>query len=100
MDGGSDASSAAPSIEEHLRTFAHEIVRRGLSMPAIFLFEMYKPLTTLGYASCQMAAPFIIPILGSARTSILLELLKSREHVEILLNLIELEERGHGVNSP
>lgn len=76
-------------LDTALISCADEVTKRGLSVPAIFFLEMYKPLTTIFGATCQTLNPFLIPILGAERSRVLLKFLESRENVEKLLVLIE-----------
>lgn len=72
-----------------LSAIANKINQRGLSVPAIFLLEMLKPLVFLGLSGAQAATPFLKMVLGVSQTEQLIELLSSRQHIEDLIQSIE-----------
>ncbi len=79
---------------ELLACFADQIAKRRFEVPAVFFLEMYKPLTTLAYAAAQVSAPLFALLVGTQRCHALLDLLKSRANVELLITLIESRARG------
>ena len=72
---------------------AEFIVQRGLSSPAIFFFELHKPMCGIVCALNTIAAPFMQPILGAAWSGTLSYLFESREHLEEFILLIEKLEK-------
>ncbi len=80
-----------------LSKISHEIVRRRLASPAVFVLEMYKPLIGLFREGVTVAAPLLYPLVGSNLYGAACEVLKSQDEVEKLIVAIEeLEEVNRG----
>ena len=69
---------------------ADKLVSRGLGVPAIFLLESSKPLTTAGHQFLIFLQPFVemMGLYGSDYQSFL-EVTRDRDKVEELINDIE-----------
>ena len=93
----SSGESVGPVSQMDMRTavdrLASTVVARGLAVPAIFVFEMYRPCVVVSHSISLFAAPLMIPILGADRYRFALQYLESREFVEQLIQRIEERSR-------
>ncbi|MBX7138374.1 MAG: hypothetical protein K1X83_10345 [Oligoflexia bacterium] len=80
---------------ELLNTLARHVSARGLSVPAIFLLEMYKPLSSLIGTAALNVPTLFVPLFGTRLARMASELLSSKQSVETLISIIE--EQSHGV---
>lgn len=76
-------------MKADLLEIAQNIHRRGLSVPTIFILEMLKPLVSLGLSGAQAASPLLKITFGVSRVEDIIELLSSREKIEILIQALE-----------
>lgn len=75
---------------------ADKVVRRGLSVPAIFFLETMKPLNFIGAQLLVFFGPFLDTIFPGEKYYRFTDLMEKRENVDILLNEIErLEDERH-----
>lgn len=65
------------------------IVRHGLVTPAIFFFQMGKPLAFIGSQSVFMASPFLGAIFDERMIEDFGHVMSDRENVETLLVMLE-----------
>jgi hypothetical protein len=65
------------------------IVRHGLVTPAIFFFQMGKPLAFIGSQSVFMASPFLGAIFDERLIEDFGHVMSDRENVELLLVMLE-----------
>ncbi len=65
------------------------IVRHGLVTPAIFFFQMGKPLAFIGSQSVFMASPFLGAIFDEQLIEDFGHVMSDRENVEVLLTMLE-----------
>lgn len=72
-----------------IQKIAQEIQRRRLNMPAIFILEMYKPLSKIFAVLSIAFSPLLIPIVGAKLSALLTEVLNDREKMEELICLLE-----------
>lgn len=72
---------------------AQRINRHGMTIPAIMLLEMHKPLAGVGGAMIQIVAPGLDWIFGESNTEDFATLLSDREQVERLISRIEELDR-------
>jgi hypothetical protein len=79
----------ASQLEANLQDLAERICRRGLSVPAVFFLELYKPMVALWRAMAVVGAPFLFFLGGKGLNDSLLRVLESRENIERLIVLIE-----------
>ncbi|MDZ4786230.1 MAG: hypothetical protein SGJ02_09160 [bacterium] len=80
-----------------LAFLAEEIAKRRLSVPAIFILEMYKPLFGIFREATIISYPLLVPIVGAKLYKVSLTLLSSQDKIEELIKLIEArEEFVHG----
>jgi hypothetical protein len=68
---------------------ATQVVKRGLSVPAVFFLEMHKPLCRVAANAAVMFSPFIIPFSGFALFDHYSQFLEERENIERLIRRIE-----------
>ncbi len=84
-----------PERTELLQRFAEGVARRGLTVPAIFLLELHKPLSGLGHLVAEAFDPLTRCLVGSERAAAVLKLLESRDNVEfVITRLEEMTRRG------
>lgn len=83
-------------LNQMMEKIAQRINRHGLTLPAIMLLEMHKPLAGVGGALIQVAAPGLDWIFGEANTEDLATLFGDREQVERLLSRLEELDRNKG----
>ena len=70
-----------------------EIVRRGLTTPAVMFLEMSRPLNFLGAQAMQFFKPIVTPFLPSNQYGVLLGFLERRGSVEYLCRRMEELDR-------
>jgi hypothetical protein len=69
-----------------------EIRAKKLEAPAILFFEMHKPLSNV-FAHASLAfAPYLVPLLGYDFVNRYSLLLKKRDNVERLIEMLEIKE--------
>jgi hypothetical protein len=78
-----------------IERIAYKIYRHGLTIPAVMMLEMHKPLAGVGSALIQFFAPGLEWVLGEEDTEELAMLLSDRDQVEYLITRIE----GLDINS-
>lgn len=81
---------------ELLDKAALEIKKRKLSVPAMLLFEMHKPLSFVGSQAAIVFSPFLVPFVGFDAVNDYSRLLAKRENVEKLLQRLEDDEPNPG----
>ncbi|MCS7209636.1 MAG: hypothetical protein NZ874_08705 [Fimbriimonadales bacterium] len=73
---------------------AQQIVKRGLSAPAILFLELNKPLAFIGAQAGIVFSPFLAPFFGFDRVDVYTQLMSERENWDRLVERIEeLEEQ-------
>lgn len=72
-----------------LTDLARKIVRRRLSVPAIFFLETAKPLNYVGAQAMVFFGPFVQVLFESPNYERYTELLERRSTLELLLQMIE-----------
>jgi len=82
------------ALNEEISSLAAQVKSRGMSIPAIFFLEMYKPLTSLLHVGSVICAPVMLPIFGANFSQRAAQFLESRENVELLIRELETLERG------
>jgi len=75
-----------------LTDLARKIVRRRLSVPAIFFLETAKPLNYVGAQAMVFFGPFVQVLFESPNYERYTELLERRPTLELLLQMIESYE--------
>lgn len=75
--------------KETINTVARYVHGKGLSVPAIFVLELHKPLTGLANAALLAGRPVLHTIFGRNKFQGLEEILESSERVEELIVAIE-----------
>ncbi|MFN7019340.1 MAG: hypothetical protein ACK4RG_08740 [Fimbriimonadales bacterium] len=79
--------------QELIDALAHQVVKRGLSSPAILFLELHKPLAFIGSQAAIVFSPFLAPFFGFDKVDLYTQLLSERENWERLIERIEeLEE--------
>lgn len=72
-----------------LERIAQEVVRRGMSAPAVLFLELNKPLSFIASQSLIVLTPFLAPLVGLDKVHRYSQLLEKRENVERLIERIE-----------
>lgn len=80
---------SAGEQEQLLQELAQSVRMRRLEVPAIFLLEMCKPLSSLAHSVGVMSAPLLYALFGAQNGQKLLSLLESRTSIEQLICLLE-----------
>lgn len=79
--------------QELIDALATQIVRRGLSAPAILFLELHKPFAFIGSQAGIVFSPFLAPFFGFDKVDLYTQLLSERENWDRLVERIEeLEE--------
>jgi hypothetical protein len=78
-----------PSDYELLLGLARKIVRRRLTVPAIFFLETAKPLNYIGAQAMVFFGPFVQILFESPNYYRYTELLEERTTLELLLRMVE-----------
>lgn len=68
---------------------AQQVVRRGLTVPAILFLELNKLLAFIGSQAGIVFSPFLVPFFGFDRIDQYTQLLSERENWERLVERIE-----------
>jgi len=68
---------------------AQQVVKRGLSAPAILFLELHKPFAFIGSQAGIVFSPFLAPFFGFDRIDQYTQLLSERENWERLVERIE-----------
>ena len=68
---------------------AQQVVKRGLSVPAVLFLELHKPFAFIGSQAGIVFAPFLAPFFGFDRIDQYTQLLSERENWERLVERIE-----------
>jgi hypothetical protein len=68
---------------------AQQVVKRGLSVPAILFLELHKPFAFIGSQAGIVFSPFLAPFFGFDRVDDYTQLLSERENWERLVERIE-----------
>ncbi|WP_309693378.1 hypothetical protein [Armatimonas sp.] len=75
--------------EELLESIATQVVKRGLSVPAIIALEMHRPLAFILSQSMIALTPLFGPVVGLNRMQFFGRLLAEPDGVEALIRRIE-----------
>ena len=84
-----DDDISAEDIQLITYKIASEIVRRGLTVPAILFLEMHKPLSYIASQGAVVLSPFLMPFMGYDNMRILSRYIEKRENVGNLICRIE-----------
>jgi hypothetical protein len=68
---------------------ASQVVKRGLSVPAILFLEMHKPLSRIAANTAVVFSPFIIPFCGLSFFDNYSQFLEERDNIERVIRRIE-----------
>ena len=68
---------------------AQQVVKRGLSVPAVLFLELHKPFAFIGSQAGIVFSPFLAPFFGFDRVDLYTQLLSERENWERLVERIE-----------
>ena len=69
--------------------FARKIVKRGLSVPAIFLFESTKYISFIAGQTLIYLGPILTFFINDKKYYNFIELLEKKENIEFLITQIE-----------
>ena len=85
-------SQLDPADEALLNKVADHIVRRGLSVPAVFFLESSKPMSYVGSQTLVFLEPFVRAFLSHESYGRFAHLLEDRENFERLIEVIEARD--------
>jgi hypothetical protein len=74
---------------EIVETIAGQVMKRGLSVPAILFLEMHKPLARVAANASIVFSPFIIPFTGFGPFDRYSQFFEERTNVEAVIRRIE-----------
>jgi len=78
-----------PRQEELIDRLSHEVVKRGLTVPAIMFLEMSKPMNQLGANALHFFSPLITAVTDAQSHRDFAEFLEHRGSIELLCRRIE-----------
>lgn len=81
-----------PADEALLAKVADQIVRRGLSVPAVFLLESSKPMSYVGSQGLVFLEPFVRAFLSLDSYNRFVRLIEDRDNYERLIEVIEARD--------
>ena len=85
------------SQREVLDKLAHEIVRRGMCAPAVFVIESVQPLSFVIGQTLALLEPFVRVLLDAPEYEIFREAIEDRENLRWLADRIEeLDDDANG----
>lgn len=84
-----EAAPLDPADEELLAQVADQIVRRGLTVPAVFFLESSKPLSYVGSQALLFLEPFVRIFLSAPKYERFALLIEDRDNFERLIEGIE-----------
>lgn len=90
FEGMNLAHSINTKPDTEVSVICHEIRRRRLTAPAIFILEMYKPILGVLREGAIFAAPLLYPLVGGTLYGNLCKLLESPDQIESII--VELEK--------
>ncbi len=79
---------------ECIESLASIVCARGFEAPAVFVLEMYRPLTRTLYAVSIACMPLFVPIFGMKLAKMAIAVLESPEHVQMLIDQIEQQSNA------
>ncbi|HEY9069857.1 MAG TPA: hypothetical protein VIV61_06335 [Candidatus Ozemobacteraceae bacterium] len=85
---------------EEIRRLAGEIVRRGWSVPAVFVLESIRPLGGIAAAGCDALGPVTALAGTDGLVNLFGRVLAERGGISRLLDEIERLEREGGCDGP
>lgn len=89
-----DTIQITPEQEQMLDKIAQTIVRRGMSVPAVFFMETLKPLNFIGSQALVFFGPIIESLFPKNGVYDFAELMENRENVDrLMLKIEELESK-------
>lgn len=95
MSGIDKNSTEVPEVDLAITTLAAAVLARKLSVPAIFLLELHKPLAGIMREVVDVSTPFLHLLFGRSNVERARIVLSSRETLEALIVAIEKGE-AHG----
>ena len=75
--------------DEIIEWLAKQIVKRGLSTPAVIFVEMSRPISFIGSQAVQFFSPFINVALNSHLSSEIALIMEDRKNIDRLLDRLE-----------
>ena len=78
-----------PEMKLLFTKLASQIHERGLSVPAIFILELYKPIVAVFNSACYAGLPLLAPLFGARTGHRVAALLESRDGLERLIVMLE-----------
>lgn len=92
MNGFWEDELRPDETEALLQKAAHEVLRRGMSVPAILALEMHKPLANVASHAALAFSPFVTPLFGFDAVNDYTRLFANRQNIERLIQIIESGE--------
>jgi hypothetical protein len=83
------AEMTAERRDELIEWVAKQVVKRGLSTPAIVFVEMSRPVSFLGSQAVHFFAPFINVAINSQLSSEIATVMEDRKNIDRLVDRIE-----------
>lgn len=80
-------------IKDFIKVIAQEVVRRGMSVPAVMALELGKPLSFIGYSSLIVFGPILEVMIDPAKVEKLTCVFGDRLRIEELMVAIETFEK-------
>lgn len=84
-----DADLPEDERDKLIDTLAQKVHRLGMTMPAVLILEMHKPLSFLAGQSMVLGSGFLAPLFGPRNVQKYAKLFESRENIERLIQRIE-----------
>ncbi|MDD5582755.1 MAG: hypothetical protein PHS99_06050 [Candidatus Marinimicrobia bacterium] len=78
--------------QEIIDKLAHAIVRRGMSVPAVFFMQTFKPMNFIGSQVIVFFGPILESLFPRAEIYEFADFMEERENMELLIERIEAIE--------
>ena len=82
------------SEQQVVDKICHEVVRRGMTTPAITFLEMARPLNYLGSQTMQFFMPVVSALPNSDEVQTFVNFLERRDAIDTLIDKIEQLDRN------
>lgn len=80
---------SAEELDEFIETFARQVIKRGMAVPAVMTLEMAKPLSFIGYSALSAFSPLLEAIVDPKKMARMRAVLACRKNVDRLIERIE-----------
>jgi len=82
----------SPPLPDEAERLADQIVKFGMTVPAILFLESMRPLNTLGATTLHFLSPLMAPLMPGLGIDELAKFMERRQSVEELICAIEERE--------